>query len=134
MTIYTLDTNIVSQVLRQNPVVTHQFNSVATSANHFLGCPMVWFEARRGLLAKDAKLQTQRLDQMFSGFDWQDYDRDDWILAATLWAKRRASGIPIGDADLLIAVFTINRNAVLVTDNEKDFADLGVTVENWTKS
>ncbi len=134
MTTYVLDTNIVSQILRQNSDVVQRFNNAATSANQFLGCPMVWFESRRGLLAKDAKLQNRHLDQMFSRFQWQDYDRDDWVLAATLWAKRRASGIPIGDADLLIAVFTINRNAMLVTDNEKDFVDLGVSVENWTKS
>lgn len=36
-------------------------------------------------------------------------------------------------ADLLMAVFTYNRNAVLITDNQKDFIGLGVSVENWLK-
>jgi predicted nucleic acid-binding protein len=31
----------------------------------------------------------------------------------------------------MIAVFARNRGAILITDNEKDFADLGVAVENW---
>jgi len=35
--------------------------------------------------------------------------------------------------DVLIGVFAYNRDAVLVTNNEKDFLSLGVTVENWTK-
>lgn len=68
-----------------------------------------------------------------ASFEWQDYRRDDWALAAELWAQRRALGRPIADADLLIAVFARNRDAVLVTDNEKDFVDLGVKVENWMK-
>jgi tRNA(fMet)-specific endonuclease VapC len=134
MTVYVLDTNIVSLILRQNPAVVQRFNGAATSTNHFLGCPMVWYEARRGLLAKDAKLQMHHLSQMFSYFEWREYSRDDWTLAADLWAKRRAAGAPIDDADLLIAVFTLNRSAVLVTNNEKDFVDLDVNVENWTKS
>jgi hypothetical protein len=33
----------------------------------------------------------------------------------------------------LIAVFALNRNAILVTSNEKDFAGLGVSLENWLK-
>ena len=36
--------------------------------------------------------------------------------------------------DLLIAVFAHNRNASLVTDNEKDFVELDITIENWKKS
>jgi len=87
----------------------------------------------RGLIAKDAKAQMARVERLYTPFQWQDYDQRDWSLAATLWAQRRAQGRPISDADLLIAVFTINRNAVLATDNEKDFDGLNVTVENWTK-
>jgi len=99
-----------------------------------LGCPIVWYEARRGLLANDSKGQMQRLIILFGEFDWEDYSRADWELAAQLWAQRKVSGRPIHDADLLIAVFAMNRNAVLVTDNEKDFDGLGVTVENWKQT
>jgi predicted nucleic acid-binding protein len=102
--------------------------------NIVLGCPMVWHEVRRGLLARDAKAQMALFENLFATFQWQDYTRDDWSLAAEWWAQRRAAGQPIADADLLIAVFAHNRNAALVTDNEKDFADLGVNVENWRQS
>lgn len=30
-----------------------------------------------------------------------------------------------------MTVFARNRNAILVSNNEKDFTGLGVTVENW---
>jgi tRNA(fMet)-specific endonuclease VapC len=133
MTSYVLDTNIVSLILRRNASVNRRFNQVLTPDNLILGCPAIWYELRCGLLARDAKVQMQRFEALFATFEWQDYDSADWHLAATLWLRRRALGIPVGDADLLIGVFARNRNAVLVTDNEKDFVNLDVVVENWTK-
>ena len=133
MTSYVLDTNIISLILREHPAVTARMNAISMG-NIVLGCPMVWHEVRRGLLARDAKAQMALFENLFATFQWQDYTRDDWSLAAEWWAQRRAAGQPIADADLLIAVFAHNRNAALVTDNEKDFADLGVNVENWRQS
>jgi len=75
----------------------------------------------------------QYFQRLFATFVWQDYTRNDWEQAATLWVHRRVKGLPIGDADLLIGVFALNRDAVLVTNNEKDFAGLGITVENWMR-
>jgi predicted nucleic acid-binding protein len=85
------------------------------------------------LLAKNAQVQMQRFEALFELFVWQDYVAADWSLAATLWTQRCAQGKPISDADLLIGVFARNRSAILVTNNEKDFVGLGVTVENWLK-
>lgn len=133
MTEYVFDTNIMSWIIGLDESVIQRMNETVKPADSILLCPVVWYEVRRGLLAKDARNQISRADTFFSTFIWQDYTRDDWSLAASLWKFRRQSGLPISDADLLIAVFARNRNAVLVTDNEKDFAQLGVTVENWKK-
>ncbi len=131
MTVYVLDTNIISLIMRQHPTVRARFDAALGPQNDFLGCPVVWYEVRRGLLARDARNQIADFEFLFSTFLWQDYTQADWTLAASLWMQRRSQGLPIGDADLLIAVFARNRGAVLVTDNEKDFAGLGVTVDNW---
>lgn len=128
---YVLDTNIVSLIVKRDVTVVNQFDTQVTDEDVLLGCPVVWYEARRGLLANDARSQMARFRTLFESFTWQDYTQDDWTLAAQWWANRRAVGKPIADADLLIAVFTYNRNAILITDNEKDFTGLGVTVENW---
>lgn len=130
--IYVLDTNIVSLILRFNFKVATRFRAVA-SEHLVLGCPVVWYEVRRGLVAKDAQVQMPAFEELFESFTWDDYTRDDWHLAAELWAQRRAQGRPVDNADLLIGVFARNREAVLVTDNEKDFDGLGVTIENWLK-
>lgn len=133
MTIYVPDTNAVSAILDQDARVLARFYAALSQDAVILSCPMVWYEIRRGLLAKDARAQMRDFEKLFASFAWQDYVEADWALAATLWAQRRAKGRPISDADLLIAVFTRNRTATLITDNAKDFESLGVTVENWTK-
>lgn len=132
MSRYVLDTNTVSFILRdQASVVFRLEQELSSTESVFLACPMVWFEVMRGLLAIDASRQVERLDILFARFEWQDYTPADWSLAADLWVQRRAQGKPIADSDLLIAVFARNRGATLVTNNEKDFADLGLAVENW---
>jgi tRNA(fMet)-specific endonuclease VapC len=131
MTTYVFDTNIVSLIVRQDMDVLQKMQTTITPTDTILGCPVVWYEVRRGLFVRDAKSQMTRFEQLFNIFLWQDYNRQDWELAAQLWAKRRTSGQPVGDADLLIGIFAFNRNAVLVTDNEKDFVDLSVSTVNW---
>jgi predicted nucleic acid-binding protein len=85
----------------------------------------------RGLRAKNARNKLHRLRNLLDPVQWDDLTRHDWDTAADLWVQQRKQGLPIADADLLIAAFTLNRDAVLVTDNEKDFANLGLTIENW---
>jgi tRNA(fMet)-specific endonuclease VapC len=133
MMCYVLDTNIVSLLIRQNSHVVQRFDSLALTPNAFIACPMVWYEVQRGLLTRDAKLQMRHFVRLFNLFEWQDYGPDDWRLAAQWWTERRRQGLPIHDADVLIAAFTHNRQAALVTDNEKDFVNLNVQLENWAK-
>lgn len=134
MTNYVLDSNIISHALHsRTSAVFRRLTQIMIPENVIFGCPVVWYEVRRGLLAKDAQSKMGYFEAMFATFEWQDYNSADWHLATTLWIRRRALGIPIGDADLLIGVFARNRNAVLVTDNEKDFVNLDIVVENWTR-
>lgn len=130
---YVLDTNIVSLWLRHDGKVSTRLRQTLTPDNVVIACPIVWYEVRRGLLAKGATIQLKGLENLFASFMWQDYIHADWLLAADLWKQRRAMGIPVADADLLIGVFARNRTAILVTNNEKDFVHLGVRIENWTK-
>lgn len=131
MTTFILDTNIVSLALRNDSAVTSRFHQARIEANTFLGCPFVHYEVQRGLLARDNKLYMSFFETLFASFQWDEYTRADWSLAATLWKQRKVLGRPIEDADLMIAVFALNRDAVLVSDNVKDFDGLGVKLENW---
>lgn len=128
---YVLDTNIVSFIIGKDSIVKARFNQINVGDNLILACPMVWYEIRRGLLSRHATAKMVRAQQLFSRLRRDEFRFEDWSLAAELWAQRRAVGRPISDADLLIAVFAINRNAILVTDNTKDFSGLDVHLENW---
>ncbi len=132
MAYYVYDSSTVSLILRGDPRVRRKVDQVAFP-DIILGCPVVYYEVRRGLLAKDAQKQLDRFESLFGAFLWQDYGAEDWGLASRLWADRRSLGRPVADADLLIGVFARIREAILVTDNERDFTNLGVSVENWTR-
>ena len=57
-----------------------------------------------------------------------------WEKAAQTWATVRSRGRPHDDdADLLIAVYTRQLQATLVTSNTADFQDLGVQLTNWAE-
>ncbi|MBI5301450.1 MAG: hypothetical protein HY868_04880 [Chloroflexi bacterium] len=68
---------------------------------------------------------------MIPKFVWHEVEPQDWARAAQLWSQRELDGRPIADADVLIAAQVKRLGAILVTDNEKDFDDLGLQVENW---
>jgi tRNA(fMet)-specific endonuclease VapC len=131
MTTYVLDTNILSLVLRKNVHATKRLLELQNENHLFVICPAVWYEVHRGLLHRDTRAQMSRFVDLVAQFEWQHYTREDWRLAAETWARLRASGRQIADADLLIAVFALNRDAVLVTDNTADFAGLRLLLDNW---
>jgi tRNA(fMet)-specific endonuclease VapC len=128
---YLLDSNMISFILEDNKKVVAEFEERVEASHMFLACPVVYFEVRRGLLARDSRTKMGAFEALFTTFDWQDYNHADWTLATELWKERRNAGRPIADADLLITVFAINRNAIPITDNEKDFDGLSVKLQKW---
>ena len=128
---YVLDTNILTALLRYE-TKSVEYTARAAAANaEILLCPVVFYEALRGLLHRDAQKQKQHLLDYAAAFIWEDFDRTDWEKAAELWAALRSQGMQVGDADLLIGVYAIQRQAVVITANEKHFLPLGVQTENW---
>ena len=131
MTAYLLDTNILSLLLRRNAVVGQRAEAAFAANTVIVLSPVVFYEVKRGLLKRDAKKQMEFFERLIPKFIWQDFERHDWKEAAQLWASQMNQGAPIEDADLLIAAQAKRLGAILVTDNEKDFDDLGVKTENW---
>ncbi len=133
MTRYVFDTNIFTAILRQEPEITQRL-AQAGENDQFLLCPLVFYEVQRGLLHRDAKRQLAFFMRYAATFIWDDFNQTDWQQAAQVWAELRRQGRLIEDPDLLIGVYAAERQAVMVTDNEKDFAPLGIATENWRRS
>jgi tRNA(fMet)-specific endonuclease VapC len=138
---YVLDTNILTALLRhETQSVEHTTRAAAANAEILL-CPVVFYEALRGLLHRDAQKQKQHLLDYAAVFIWEDFDRADWGKAAELWATLRKAaelwatlrkqGMQVSDADLLIGVYAMQRQAIVITANEKHFVPLAVQTENW---
>jgi tRNA(fMet)-specific endonuclease VapC len=132
--VYLLDTNIISLLLRRDPIVAQRLKDALAANATIVLSPIVFYEIQRGLLKRDAKKQRTFFERLSPKFVWCDLERQDWVEAAQLWAEREQAGRPISDADLMIAVQAKRLGAILVTDNERDFDGLGVQVENWRKS
>ncbi|MFZ1639869.1 MAG: type II toxin-antitoxin system VapC family toxin [Candidatus Contendobacter sp.] len=127
----TLDTNICSYILRQRPPqVTARFEGLE-ARDMFLSA-LVAAELRYGA----AKLGSDK----FAGYleDWlRLFDLRPWPVAASLlYASLRRDlerqGTPIGSMDLLIAAHALAENAVLVTNNLREFGRVpNLRLENW---
>jgi predicted nucleic acid-binding protein len=130
---YLLDSSIVSLLLRaaRNPEVVARYARAESEGHAFVACPVVAYEVRRGLLHRAAGTQLRRLEALVGAWGWDDIRREDWEWAARTWAECAAQGRPINDADLLIAAHAARLGAVVVTHNVRDFAELGVDVEDW---
>jgi tRNA(fMet)-specific endonuclease VapC len=131
MSIYLLDTNIISAILRRVPLVQNRLRDSVPAHDQIWLSAVVYYESKRGLLKRDAKNQMESLELLTTRFEWCDVIQDDWERAAHMWASRFKIGRPIEDADLLIAAQAKRLNAILVTDNAKDFDGLNVSIENW---
>jgi tRNA(fMet)-specific endonuclease VapC len=133
MTAYLLDTNIFTAILRNESIVMTRVAETLAVNSEFLLCPVVFYEVYRGLLHRDARRQLSFFLSYITTFTHSDFASDDWQQAAQLWAELRGKGQQISDADLLIGAYALRRQAIIVTDNEKDFIPFGVTTENWRK-
>jgi tRNA(fMet)-specific endonuclease VapC len=133
MTTYLLDTNVLSAIIRKETLAEKRFRQAVTDEDALLLSFVVFYEVKRGLLKRDAKKQMAVLDHLANQLAWCDVIQDDWEQAAQLWAAREKIGRPIEDADVLIAAQAKRFGAILVTDNERDFDNLGVRVENWRR-
>jgi|GEM_PF-3568788 len=84
---YILDTNILTAILKRDPVATVRVNLALQANAEFVMCPVVFYEIRRGLLHKDARKQLGFLLRYVSTYTWDDLKRTDWEQAAELWAE-----------------------------------------------
>jgi len=126
-----LDTNVISEILRANPAVCRRFWHETGKQVTVLMSPMVYFEARRGLLKLKSQRLLQKLDELSDLFLWIETTRGDWEEAAILWAQTQTHGHPVHDGDLIIAAQANRRGAVVVTGNVDHFEGVAHEVETW---
>jgi predicted nucleic acid-binding protein len=132
MTVYALDTNIVSYLLQKRAGVIRRLDEEIDHGNQVVIPPIVYYEIRRGLLAADATAKGRLFEALCSDLGVGDIDVETLEIAAATYARLKKAGLTTDDADLLIAAYCIRNGFTLVTNNTKHFEHIeGLSFLNW---
>lgn len=130
---YLLDTNICIYLLNHNdPNLRSQFAS--RSPADIALCSVVKAELLYGARRSSRPdANRERLERFFAPLATLPFDDGCAEHSALIRADLAAAGTPIGPNDLLIAATARANEAVLVTNNTREFERVaGLTVEDWT--
>ncbi len=130
-----LDTDILSAIMRQNPLVIPKGTEYLSQHSQFTFSLITRYEILRGLKAKNAIKQLKSFDEFCVKSIILPLSDKIIVQAADIYADLRGRGLPIGDADIMIAATAIIFNLVVITNNENHFRRIsGIQVYNWLKS
>lgn len=133
MTHYLLDTNIVSDLVRnpQGQIAAHVRkvgeSRVSTSI-------IVAAELRFGAEKKGSTRLTLQLESVLGTLQVLSFEAPADEFYGRLRAELEGHGKPIGSNDLLIAAHALSLGHTLVTDNTREFSRVeSLKVENWLR-
>ena len=132
MTRYLLDTNIVSNLVRPRPTPSLQDWMAQQDDNRLFIASLTVAEIQRGILELPVGRRRDDLDRWFAGPEGPQalfagrvlsFDESAALIWARLMAEGRLAGRPRSGLDMLIAAVAEANDCVVVTDNERHFAD-----------
>lgn len=128
---YLLDTNILSQLVRQpqGPIAERiaKVGEDRVFTSIIVACEMRFGAAKRG----SAKLKRQ-VEAILGAMEILAFEADADRHYAAIRASLERKGTPIGANDMLIAAHARALDAVCVTDNVAEFKRVpSLRVENW---
>lgn len=134
MKIYTLDTNIISYILKGNETITLRLIDELKKGNNIIINPVTYYEICRGLLAINSHNKLIKFKNICRIFGVAEFSQIILDKAAKIYATLRNKGITISDADIFIAAICIENGLVLITNNEKHFENISeLQIDNWCK-
>ncbi len=131
MTSYLLDTNILSDLVR-NPSGQVMRRIEAVGEDAVFTSIIVAAELRYGAAKKGSPALTDRIDALLSELRVLALDAPTDRRYGSVRAGLEAKGLTIGHNDLLIAAHGLALGATVVTANVREFQRVdGLAVENW---
>lgn len=129
-----IDTDILSAIMRKNPVVIAGARSYLAIHRRFTISIITRYEILRGLKAKDATGQLRHFESFCAKNLILPLTDEIIVRAADIYAALRRKGELMGDADILIAASAMKNGLGVVTNNEEHFKRItGLRTENWLK-
>jgi len=134
MTIYALDTNIVSYFLKGNPAIVAKIRLENNKGNQFIIPPIVYFEIQNWLLKNNSNSKMTVFKKMYSAGGIGVIDKAVLDIASSVKLKMQQQGKSINDDDLFIAAYCKRHNLPLVTNNIKHFVHIeDMEILNWAE-
>jgi tRNA(fMet)-specific endonuclease VapC len=132
MTGYTLDTNIIRPLLKQDTHVPARMTGVITQGYSVQPNAISYYETKRGLLAIGAPKRLAQFDRFCQSYGVIMLDQPGLDKAAEIYADLRRRGMLIEAADLLMAAIALVNDLTLVTNNTAHCSRIpGLRLEDW---
>lgn len=133
--LYMLDTNMCSYIIRDNPRDIYE-KLKAIEAEHAVALSsIVVSELFYGARKKDSPKLRKVVAEFVEHFMIYDYDKISATYYADVRSKLEKKGQIIGANDLLIAAHALSKDAILVSNNSKEFVRVeGLVLENWVNN
>ena len=127
----TLDTNICSYILRRHPKEMIERFAGLDRAQLWLSA-IVAAELRFGAAKLGSVRFASAVESWLSGFEVRPWPLEATAHYASVRSALERVGQPIGGMDLMIAAHALADDAVLVTNNAREFLRVpGLAVEEW---
>lgn len=131
MTLYMLDTNIISDLLR-NPKGRAAKRIARIGEDNICTSIIVAAELRYGCAKSGSSRLLEAVEDLLGEIHILPFDVPADAEYGGIRAKLEATGTPIGSNDLLIASHAYAIGATIVTANASEFKRIrGLKVENW---
>lgn len=129
---YLLDTSTVIAAMKGHPLVRQRLER--TPAANFLLSPVVLGELAFGARKSAHVARNEaRVAELAAAFQVPPMDARASLHYGEVRARLERQGLPIGANDTWIAAHALALEAVLVTDNVREFSRVpSLMVENWT--
>lgn len=135
MTRYLLDTNIISNVTKPIPSASLVAWMADKPDEDLFVASLAIAEIKHGILRLSAGKKRRELERWFDGAEGPQaifvgrvlpFDEKAALVWASLMADGFAKGQPRNALDMIVAAVAQTNGCVIVTDNEKDIAELEI--------
>ncbi|GHU46822.1 tRNA(fMet)-specific endonuclease VapC [Spirochaetia bacterium] len=121
MTVFALDTNIVSFYIRQQGQVVRKTIEARAAGDTVIITPIAYYEVKRGFITINAATRLARFYELCEQLGVGQFNNDILDTAAEIYSELRAKNQIVEDADIFSAAFCKNHGFTLVTNNTRHF-------------
>ena len=132
--LYMLDTNMCSYIIRDNPKRVFEKLKEVEEEHTIALSSVVVSELYYGASKKSSAKLIKVVNMFVEQFTIYDYDKTSAKAYANIRTTLEKKGKIIGVHDMLIAAHALSLDAVIVTNNTKEFERVeGLSLENWVE-